>query len=217
LSLVKNMENNKIGRLLIVTAPSGAGKTSLVKALLKLCPEIQISISHTTRRPREGEKDGVDYFFVSNETFENLKDKGEFLEYAECHGAKYGTAKTPVDSNLKSGKDIILEIDYQGALIVKKIFKEAISIFIIPPSIQILKQRLVTRGQNSSDEINGRLAAAKEEISHLEKFDYVIINEDFDKALDDFKSIYDDSNESKKLKTARQKEIFQNLINSIKK
>ncbi len=211
------MENNKIGRLLIVTAPSGAGKTSLVKALLKLCPEIQISISHTTRRPREGEKDGVDYFFVSNETFENLKDKGEFLEYAECHGAKYGTAKTPVDSNLKSGKDIILEIDYQGALIVKKIFKEAISIFIIPPSIQILKQRLVTRGQNSSDEINGRLAAAKEEISHLEKFDYVIINEDFDKALDDFKSIYDDSNESKKLKTARQKEIFQNLINSIKK
>jgi len=211
------MENNKIGRLLIVTAPSGAGKTSLVKALLKLCPEIQISISHTTRRPREGEKDGVDYFFVSNETFENLKDKGEFLENAECHGAKYGTAKTPVDSNLKSGKDIILEIDYQGALIVKKIFKEAISIFIIPPSIQILKQRLEARGQNSSDEINGRLAAAKEEISHLEKFDYVIINEDFDKALDDFKSIYDDSNESKKLKTARQKEIFQNLINSIKK
>ena len=211
------MENNKIGRLLIVTAPSGAGKTSLVKALLKLCPEIQISISHTTRCPREGEKDGVDYFFVSNETFENLKDKGEFLENAECHGAKYGTAKTPVDSNLKSGKDIILEIDYQGALIVKKIFKEAISIFIIPPSIQILKQRLEARGQNSSDEINGRLAAAKEEISHLEKFDYVIINEDFDKALDDFKSIYDDSNESKKLKTARQKEIFQNLINSIKK
>ena len=143
--------------------------------------------------------------------------KGEFLENAECHGAKYGTAKTPVDSNLKSGKDIILEIDYQGALIVKKIFKEAISIFIIPPSIQILKQRLEARGQNSSDEINGRLAAAKEEISHLEKFDYVIINEDFDKALDDFKSIYDDSNESKKLKTARQKEIFQNLINSIKK
>ena len=211
------MENNKIGRLLIVTAPSGAGKTSLVKALLKICPEIQISISHTTRHPREGEKEGVDYFFVSNETFDNLKDKGEFLENAECHGAKYGTAKTPVDLNLKSGKDIILEIDYQGALIVKKIFKEAISIFIIPPSIQILKQRLEARGQNSSDEIIGRLAAAKEEISHLEKFDYVIINEDFDKALDDFKSIYDDSNESKKLKTARQKEIFQNLINSIKK
>ena len=210
------MENNKIGRLLIVTAPSGAGKTSLVKALLKLCPQIQISISHTTRRPREGEKEGVDYFFVSNETFDNLKDKGEFLENAECHDAKYGTAKTPVDSNLKSGKDIILEIDYQGALIVKKIFKEAISIFIIPPSIQILKQRLEARGQNSLDEINGRLVAAKEENSHLEKFDYVIINEDFDKALDDFKSIYDDSNESKKLKTARQKEIFQNLINSIK-
>ena len=143
------MENNNIGRLFIVTAPSGAGKTSLVKALLKLCPQIQISISHTTRYPREDEKDGVDYFFVNNEIFENLKNNGEFLENAECHGAKYGTAKTPVDSTLKLGKDIILEIDYQGALIVKNIFKEAISIFIIPPSMEILKQRLVARGQNS--------------------------------------------------------------------
>ena len=210
------MENNNIGRLFIVTAPSGAGKTSLVKALLKLCPQIQISISHTTRYPREDEKDGVDYFFVNNEIFENLKNNGEFLENAECHGAKYGTAKTPVDSTLKSGKDIILEIDYQGALIVKNIFKEAISIFIIPPSMEILKQRLVARGQNSKVEINGRLTAAKEEIRHLEKFDYVIINENFDKALDNLKSIYDDSDESKKLVTANQKEIFQNVINSIK-
>jgi guanylate kinase len=210
------MENNNIGRLFIVTAPSGAGKTSLVKALLKLCPQIQISISHTTRYPREDEKDGVDYFFVNNEIFENLKNNGEFLENAECHGAKYGTAKTPVDSTLKSGKDIILEIDYQGALIVKNIFKEAISIFIIPPSMEILKQRLVARGQNSIVEINGRLTAAKEEIRHLEKFDYVIINENFDKALDNLKSIYDDSDESKKLVTANQKEIFQNVINSIK-
>jgi len=210
------MENNNIGRLFIVTAPSGAGKTSLVKALLKLCPQIQISISHTTRYPREDEKDGVDYFFVNNEIFENLKNNGEFLENAECHGAKYGTAKTPVDSTLKSGKDIILEIDYQGALIVKNIFKEAISIFIIPPSMEILKQRLVARGQNSIVEINGRLTAAKEEIRHLEKFDYVIINDNFDKALDNLKSIYDDSDESKKLVTANQKEIFQNVINSIK-
>ena len=210
------MENNNIGRLFIVTAPSGAGKTSLVKALLKLCPQIQISISHTTRYPREDEKDGVDYFFVNNEIFENLKNNGEFLENAECHGAKYGTAKTPVDSTLKSGKDIILEIDYQGALIVKNIFKEAISIFIIPPSMEILKQRLVARGQNSIVEINGRLTAAKEEIRHLEKFDYVIINENFDKALDNLKSIYDNSDESKKLVTANQKEIFQNVINSIK-
>lgn len=210
------MENNNIGRLFIVTAPSGAGKTSLVKALLKLCPQIQISISHTTRYPREDEKDGVDYFFVNNEIFENLKNNGEFLENAECHGAKYGTAKTPVDSTLKSGKDIILEIDYQGALIVKNIFKEAISIFIIPPSMEILKQRLVARGQNSTVEINGRLTAAKEEIRHLEKFDYVIINENFDKALDNLKSIYDNSDESKKLVTANQKEIFQNVINSIK-
>ena len=210
------IKKNKEGRLFIVTAPSGAGKTSLIKALIELCPQFKVSTSHTTRKPRQGEREGVDYYFVNNDTFEILKNNGEFLENAECHGAKYGTAMTPVEENLRAGKDIILEIDYQGALNVKKVFSDAISLFIVPPSMAVLKERLEGRGQNSNAEIKGRMAAAKEEISHLEKFDYVIINENFDKALDNLKSIYDDSDESKKLVTANQKEIFQNVINSIK-
>jgi len=209
-------ENNKKGRLFIVTAPSGAGKTSLVKALVELCPEIKISISHTTRQPREGEREGIAYYFVNNEAFDYLKNKGEFLESAECHGAQYGTAMAPVKSTLKMGTDIILEIDYQGALNVKKIFSEAVSIFIIPPSMAVLKERLEGRGQNSKADIKVRLAAAKEEISHLEKFDYVIINNKFEKALSDLKSVFKDSPESKNLETKKQKRIFQSLIDSIK-
>ena len=209
-------EKNKTGKLFIVTAPSGAGKTSLVKALVELCPQIKISTSHTTRKPRQGEREGVDYYFVDNDTFEILKNNGEFLENVECHGAKYGTAMTPVEENLSAGKGIILEIDYQGALNVKKVFPEAISLFIVPPSMAVLKERLEGRGQNSDAEINGRMAAAKEEIRHLEKFDYVIINDKFDQALSDLKSVFNDSPESINLETTKQKKIFQNLIDSIR-
>jgi len=209
-------EKNKIGKLFIVTAPSGAGKTSLVKALVELCPQIKISTSHTTRKPRQGEREGVDYYFVNNEIFDILKNNGEFLENAECHGAKYGTAMTPVEQSLKRGEDIILEIDYKGALNVKKIFTDAISLFIIPPTIAVLRGRLEGRGQNSEAEIKGRLAAAKEEIAHLEKFDYVIINDDFNKALSDLKSVFEDSPESKNLETMKQKKVFKGLIDSIK-
>ena len=208
-------EKNKTGKLFIVTAPSGAGKTSLIKALVELCPRFKISTSHTTRIPREGEIEGVDYYFINNDTFDALKNNGEFLENAECHGAKYGTAMTPVEENLRAGKDIILEIDYKGALNVKKIFTDAISLFIIPPSMTALKERLKARGQNSDAEIKGRMAAAKEEISHLEKFDYVIINKEFDQALSDLKSVFNDSPESINLETIKQKKIFQSLIDSI--
>ncbi len=209
-------EENKKGRLFIVTAPSGAGKTSLVKALVKLCPQLKISTSHTTRKPRQGEREGVEYYFVDNDTFETLKNSGEFLENAECHGAKYGTAMTPVEESIRDGKDIILEIDYQGAINVKKVFTDAISLFIIPPSMETLQERLEKRGQNSEVEIKGRLAAAKEEISHLEKFDYVIINNKFDQALRDLKSVFNDSPESINLETTKQKFFFQSLIDSIK-
>ena len=209
-------EKNHKGRLFIVTAPSGAGKTSLIKALVELCPQFKISTSHTTRKPRQGEKEGVDYYFVDNDTFDNLKKSGEFLENAECHGAKYGTAMTPVEESIKAGKDIILEIDYQGAINVKKVFADAISLFIIPPTIDDLKKRLEGRGQNSEAEIKGRLLAAEEEISHLEKFDYVIINEKFDQALCDLKSVFNDSPESINLETSKQKRNFQGLIDSIK-
>ena len=209
-------EKNNKGRLFIVTAPSGAGKTSLIKALVELCPQFKISTSHTTRKPRKEEREGVEYYFVDNDTFDNLKNSGEFLENAECHGAKYGTAMTPVEERIKAGKDIILEIDYQGAINVKKVFTDAISLFIIPPTIDDLKKRLEGRGQNSEAEIKGRLAAAEEEISHLEKFDYVIINDKFDQALSDLKSVFNDSPESINLETSKQKRIFQSLIDSIK-
>jgi guanylate kinase len=209
-------EENKKGRLFIVTAPSGAGKTSLVKALVELCPQFKISTSHTTRKPRQGEREGVEYYFVNNVTFETLKNSGEFLEYAECHGAKYGTAMTPVEESIEAGKDIILEIDYQGAINVKKVFTNAISLFIIPPSMATLQERLEKRGQNSEAEIKGRLAAAKEEISHLEKFDYVIINDKFDEALRDLKAVFNDSPGSINLETTKQKIFFQSLIDSIK-
>ena len=209
-------EKNNKGRLFIVTAPSGAGKTSLIKALVELCPQFKISTSHTTRKPRQEEREGVEYYFVDNDTFDNLKNNGEFLENAECHGAKYGTAMTPVEERIKAGKDIILEIDYQGAINVKKVFTDAISLFIIPPTIDDLKKRLEGRGQNSEAEIKGRLAAAEEEISHLEKFDYVIINDKFDQALSDLKSVFNDSPESINLETSKQKRIFQSLVDSIK-
>ena len=209
-------EKNNKGRLFIVTAPSGAGKTSLIKALVELCPQFKISTSHTTRKPRKEEREGVEYYFVDNDTFDNLKNSGEFLENAECHGAKYGTAMTPVEERIKAGKDIILEIDYQGAINVKKVFTDAISLFIIPPTIDDLKKRLEGRGQNSEAEIKGRLAAAEEEISHLEKFDYVIINDKFDQALSDLKSVFNDSPESINLETPKQKKIFQSLIDSIR-
>ena len=209
-------EENKKGRLFIVTAPSGAGKTSLVKALVKLCPQFKISTSHTTRKARKGEREGVEYYFVNNDTFDTLKNSGEFLENAECHGAKYGTAMSPVEESIKGGKDIILEIDYQGALKVKKVFTHALSLFIVPPSMAVLKERLEGRGQNSDAEIKVRMAAAKEEISHLEKFDYVIINDDFNQALSDLKSVFNDSPESINLETTKQKKIFQSLIDSIR-
>ncbi len=209
-------EKNKKGRLFIVTAPSGAGKTSLIKAFVKLCPEFKVSTSHTTRKPRQGEREGIEYYFVDNGTFDTLKNSGEFLESAECHGAQYGTAMTPVEENIKLGKDIILEIDYQGAINVKKFFKDAKSLFIVPPTMAVLKQRLEGRGQNSEDEIKGRLTNAEKEISHLEKFDYVIINNKFDQALSDLKSVFKDSPESINLETSKQKSIFQSLIDSIK-
>ncbi len=210
------IDKNKKGRLFIVTAPSGAGKTSLIKALVESCPQFKISTSHTTRKPRQGEREGVEYYFVDNNIFDSLKNSGEFLENAECHGAKYGTAMTPVEESIKAGKDIILEIDYQGAINVKKVFSDAISIFIIPPTMDVLKERLEGRGQNSEVEIKGRLAAAEEEMSHLEKFDYVIINDKFDQALRDLKYVFNDSPESINLETSKQKRIFQSLIDSIK-
>lgn len=177
------------GNLFIVTAPSGAGKTSLVSALLADDPHVRLSISCTTRAPRPGETDGVDYRFVTETRFMQMLEAGEFLESAEVHGSHYGTSQKWVEEQLQAGEDILLEIDWQGAAQVRKLFPHAISIFILPPSVEELERRLNKRGQDSPEVIAVRVANAREEISHVSEFDYVIINDKFDQALQDLRTV----------------------------
>lgn len=205
------------GNLFIITAASGAGKTSLVRALVADNPNIKVSISFTTRQPRVGEKDGEDYFFLDEINFKKMIENDEFLETAKCHGALYGTSKLTVKEALEKGEDIILEIDYQGAFSVKKLFPESISIFIIPPSIDALEDRLNNRGQDSKEDIKLRVAAARNEMSHLEEFDYVTINDDFEKALFELKAIIQSKPEAFKLKTENQILNYKYLIGELKK
>ena len=205
------------GNLFIITAASGAGKTSLVRALVADNPNIKVSISFTTRQPRVSEKDGEDYFFLDEINFKKMIENDEFLETAKCHGALYGTSKLTVKEALEKGEDIILEIDYQGAFSVKKLFPESISIFIIPPSIDALEDRLNNRGQDSKEDIKLRVAAARNEMSHLEEFDYVTINDDFEKALFELKAIIQSKPEAFKLKTENQILNYKYLIDELKK
>lgn len=175
--------------LFIITAPSGAGKSSLLKALTKQDPSLGISVSHTTRAPRPGEEDGREYHFTTVSDFLEKQKKGEFLEYAEVHGNYYGTSRRAVLERLAAGKDTLLEIDWQGAMQIRKLIAETVSIFILPPSIATLEERLNKRGQDSPETIAGRMEAASEEISHASGFDYVIINDDFDHALSQLAAI----------------------------
>ena len=177
------------GVLYIVSAPSGAGKTSLVKALLKTDPAIRLSVSYTTRPPRPGETDGRDYHFVSRERFQEMLAEGEFLEHAEVYGNFYGTSKGSIARDLEAGRDILLEIDWQGAAQVKRHFPQSASIFILPPSFNALRTRLAGRGQDSEEVIERRLAAAAHEVAHAQAFDYIIVNDDFDHALEDLVAI----------------------------
>lgn len=179
------MSANRIGVLYIVSAPSGAGKTSLVKALLKADPAIRLSISFTTRAPRPGETDGRDYHFVQRDRFQYMLAEGEFLEHAEVYGNFYGTSKGSIAQDLHAGHDVLLEIDWQGAAQVRQHFPDSRSIFILPPSFNALRTRLKGRGQDSDDVIERRLAAAADDVSHAGAFDYIIINDDFDHALAD--------------------------------
>ncbi len=188
------------GVLYIVSAPSGAGKTSLVKALLKSDPAIHLSISYTTRPPRPGETDGRDYHFVSRQRFEEMLADGEFLEHAEVYGNFYGTSKGSISRDLLAGHDVLLEIDWQGAEQVRAHFPEAASIFILPPSFAALRTRLAGRGQDSDEVIERRLAAAAHDVAHAGAFDYIIVNDDFDHALQDLVAI----TRSIRLQTARQ-------------
>lgn len=177
------------GQLFIVAAPSGAGKTSLVNALVANDPRLVISVSYTTRAPRSGETDGVHYHFVTPGAFERRREAGEFLEHAEVFGHLYGTHGRTTEDILETGQDVILEIDWQGARQVKKSFPECHSIFILPPSVAALRERLGARAQDSEAVIQRRMGEARAELSHCEEFDYVVINDDFATALADLQAV----------------------------
>lgn len=178
------------GTLFIVSAPSGAGKTSLLSKLVPADPAIRLSVSHTTRAPREGEEDGVHYHFVTVEEFNRQMAEGVFLESAEVFGNFYGTSEKAIREQLDAGFDVIVEIDWQGAAQVRKRIPEAVSVFILPPSIQALRERLGNRGQDSDEIIEGRMNEARSELSHYPEYDYLVFNDDFEIALAELKAIF---------------------------
>ena len=177
------------GNLFVVAAPSGAGKSSLVKALMELDSQVSASVSHTTRAPRGQEKHGREYFFASESEFDAMVASNAFVEWANVHGRRYGTSKKAIEERIALGADVILEIDYQGALQVKEAFANAVLIFILPPSWEELRSRLERRGEDSAEVIELRLKNAAEEMAQVHKFDFVIINELFERALFDMKAI----------------------------
>tara|TARA_R110002073_G_scaffold287129_2_gene451834 strand:+ start:3965 stop:4582 length:618 start_codon:yes stop_codon:yes gene_type:complete len=178
-----------VGCLFIISAPSGTGKTSLVRALLNSDLNLNLSISHTSRPPRSEEKNGRDYHFVSERIFKQMLERGEFMESAEVYGNFYGTSQKWINETMASGHDILLEIDCQGAKQVYKSFPQSVGIFILPPTADTLATRLKVRGQDDQDVIQKRLAAAREEVSHISEFDYVIINSKLEEASRDLTSI----------------------------
>ncbi len=201
------------GNLFIVSAPSGAGKTSLVTALLKLNKQIDLSVSYTTRAPRPGETDGVDYHFVSREVFMQMAKNGDFLESAEVYGNYYGTSQPWISHEITKGRDILLEIDWQGAAQVRARFPDSIGIFILPPSLAALETRLHGRKQDSAEVIAQRLHAAQEDISHVAEFDYVIINDKLDEALQQLNAVVIAAGLRRNKQLTRQA----NLINQLQK
>jgi guanylate kinase len=199
------------GTLYIVSAPSGAGKTSLVKALLDTQPLARVSVSHTTRPMRPGEVDGVNYHFVSREAFVERLEHGEFLEHAEVFGNLYGTSQRWVEQTLEDGYDLILEIDWQGAQQVRHLMPQAKSIFILPPTQEALRQRLTNRGQDSDEVIDKRMREAVSEMTHYVEYDYLVINDDFAHALVDLQSIF----RANQLRQETQQQRFENLLGQL--
>jgi guanylate kinase len=177
------------GSLFIVSAPSGAGKTTLVRGLLQRDSDVKLSVSFATRAPRDGEVDGVAYHFIDVPQFMTRRDAGEFLEWAEVHGNYYATSRHWLEQQMRAGNDVLLEIDWQGAAQVRKIFPSAVGIFIMPPSFETLEERLRGRGKDSDEVIRRRTAAAEDEMRQVDQFDYVIINNDLQKALDEMVSV----------------------------
>lgn len=203
--------NHSQGTLYTVSAPSGAGKTSLVKALIDTSNNLRVSVSHTTRNMRPGEIDGVNYHFVSHQAFSDMVAGADFLEHAQVFTNYYGTSKSWVEQTLANGDDVILEIDWQGAAQVRRLIPEAICVFILPPSRECLRERLTGRGQDDESVIDGRMAEAKNEISHYVESDYLIINDNFDTALAEFKAIIC----AERLKLQKQQQKHLSLLNSL--
>lgn len=203
--------NTSTGQLYILSAPSGAGKSSLLTELAKQLPTTVTSISHTTRSMRPGEQEGVHYYFVSVETFRQQIDAGNFLEYAQVFDNYYGTSRQTVEKLLNAGKDVILEIDWQGARQVRFTHPSVISIFILPPSIEALSERLHKRGQDSDEVIQRRMRAAQTEMAHYPEYDFVVINDDFATALAELSSIF----RSERLRLTRQIQHNQSLFQSL--
>ncbi|MBV2234971.1 MAG: guanylate kinase [Sterolibacterium sp.] len=200
------------GTLLIVSAPSGAGKTTLVRELLKRDPGVQLSISATTRQPRSGEIDGRDYHFVSKDDFLAMRARGEFLESAEVHGNFYGTSLHWLEQQLAAGHDVLLEIDWQGAQQTRAVFADAVSIFILPPSLAALEQRLRGRGTDDEATITRRTQAALEEMRHVGEFDYVIINDDLHTAIADLQAVAHAARLRLTIQRAGHPELFSPLL-----
>jgi guanylate kinase len=190
---VEQRMTHKRGRLFVISGPSGSGKSSLCSALLARNPNLRLSISCTTRTPRPGEEDGVHYQFFSREAFESQVDGEAFLEWANVHGNLYGTRKSDVEEALAAGEDILLEIDWQGANQVAAKITDACRIFILPPSIETLRERLTSRGQDSAEVVEKRVAAAESEIAHADEAQYRIVNDDFNRALEELDTVYLDN------------------------
>lgn len=201
------------GILFVIAAPSGTGKTTLVKALTDIVDGIQVSISHTTRPKRPGETDGVNYHFIDKETFKGMLADGDFLEHATVFENLYGTSKSWVESTLAKGTDVILEIDWQGHRQIETLFPESISIFILPPSLQTLKERLLGRKQDDVSIIEKRLADVRETISHINEFEYVVVNDDFDHAVDMLQTIVQASRLTSNYQAPRLGKLIDDLSN----
>jgi guanylate kinase len=205
---------NKVnGKLIVIAAPSGAGKTSLVKALLESNDDMGVAVSHTTRAMRPGETDGVDYYFVSKEAFHSLLAEGGFIEHAEVFGNWYGTSLGAMDTVLNQGKHLVLEIDYQGAAQVRDKVPHALSIFILPPSLKALRDRLTNRAQDDAESIERRSQEAFNEISHYHQFDYLIVNDNFDLALSQMDAVIKKG--APEFAVEAQREILASLISEL--
>lgn len=200
--------------LFVVAAPSGGGKTSLINALLEQDERVSLSVSHTTRAPRPGERDGVHYHFIDEATFRRLIKEGAFLEHARVFGHFYGTGRSQVMEKLDRGQDVLLDIDWQGARQIKANFQGCCTIFILPPSLETLRERLARRGQDSSETISRRMSAARAEISHWDEFDHLIINDQFDDALADLQSVVRRGRPQRRAQKERMDDLLADLLQS---